>query len=82
MDDRLDGMAHMAASAAEFADLVAGLVEEGDPSALPLLLAPDLVRLIHDLDTPGEVVRTVLEFIRGLQIVAQIRCDDLEGLVA
>jgi hypothetical protein len=71
-------MAHKATSAA-YADLVARLLEEGDPCALPLLLAPDLVRLIHDLDTPGEVARTVLEFLQGLQIIAQIRCDDLEG---
>jgi hypothetical protein len=72
----------MAAGAAEFADLVARLVEEGNPCVLPLLLAPDLVRLIHDLDTPGAVVRTVLEFMQGLQVIAQIRYEDLEGLVA
>jgi hypothetical protein len=75
-------MAYMAASAAEFADLVARLVEEGNPCVLPLLLAPDLVRLIHDLDTPGAVVRTVLEFMQGLQVIAQIRYEDLEGSVA
>jgi hypothetical protein len=75
-------MARMAASAAEFAAIVARLVEEGDPCGLPLLLAPDLVRLIHSLDTPGEVVRTVLEFMQGLQIIAQIRYEDLEGSVA
>jgi hypothetical protein len=72
----------MAASAEEIADILARLVEEGNPSALPLLLAPDLVRLIYDLDTPGEVARTVLEFMQGLQIIAQIRYEDLEGLVA
>jgi hypothetical protein len=75
-------MAHTGANVPELSELITRLVQDGNPCALPLLLAPDLVRLIHDLDTPGEVVRTVLEFIQGLQIIAQIRYEDLEGSVA
>ena len=82
MHNRVDSMAHGAACTPEVADLVAKLIEEGNPSALPILLAPDLVRLLHDIDTPGEVACAVLEFMQGLQIIAQIRCEDLEDRLA
>jgi hypothetical protein len=82
MFDRVDVMAHVAADRPELADLLDYLMEEDSPAVLPFLLAPDLVRLIHSVESPSDVARIVLEFMQGLQIVAQIRYEDMEGLIA
>jgi hypothetical protein len=80
--EETDSTAQAVTKGADLASLLAWLVEERDPCALPFILAPGLVELLFDLDSPAEVSHTVLEFVQGLQRVAQIRNEQLEGVVA
>lgn len=68
-----DVVARLAAEIPELADMLAA----GDPWALPLILAPDLVQVIHSITSPAELSRVILEFTTGLQAIAQDQYETL-----
>lgn len=58
---------------------LAALLDEGEPWALPFIFAPDLVRLLCASETPAELSRVVLEFIRGMEIITQVHYETIAG---
>ncbi len=70
---------HAVAQVAAERPELAALLEGQDSWTLPIMFAPDLVRLLCSSESPAELSRIVLEFMSGLQVLTQVRYDEMAG---